>query len=339
MRIKEVAARLNLSARTIRFYEEKGLIRPGKEPDNQYRQFTERDIRKLQTIVALRESGMTVEEIRVALNGLEEFGSDELLNRLEQQRSLMLARWIEMKRTLETTDRMIALLQAESGERRERLFELAGQSRVRREQKRKWKDVWQFDRLAATHDERVTRGAGPYEDYEETLLAIVGLVDPAVGENGLDIGTGTGNLAGRLLERGAYMSGLDQSREMLAVCRSKFPQMETRLGNFLALPYPDHEFDFIVSSFVFHHLTEEQQPIALDELRRTVKPGGRVCIADLMTLPSENNCSAGRSTAGHLPSVERLLGWLQAAGFTVRRRQIRPTLHVVLGQASVSPSI
>jgi putative AdoMet-dependent methyltransferase len=58
---------------------------------------------------------------------------------------------------------------------------------------------------------------------------------------------------------------------MLNVCRRKHPDIETRLGNFLVIPYPDRQFDFIVTSFAFHHLPDEQKPMALAEMVRVLK--------------------------------------------------------------------
>ena len=71
------------------------------------------------------------------------------------------------------------------------------------------------------------------------------------------------------------MSGVVPVQRMLRQCQRKFPALDVRLGNFLAIPYLEGEFDFIVSSFAFHHLKDEQQLIALAEMRRVLKPRGR----------------------------------------------------------------
>ncbi|MFK4300996.1 ubiquinone/menaquinone biosynthesis C-methylase UbiE [Paenibacillus sp. RC254] len=44
-------------------------------------------------------------------------------------------------------------------------------------------------------------------------------------------------------EKGIRMAGVDQSNGMLKRCRSKFPQVETRLGNLMSIPYMDGTFD------------------------------------------------------------------------------------------------
>jgi SAM-dependent methyltransferase len=48
-----------------------------------------------------------------------------------------------------------------------------------------------------------------------------------------------------------------------------------------ALPYADESFDAVVSTLTFHHLTPDQQARTLAEVRRVLRPGGRLVIADL----------------------------------------------------------
>ena len=60
--ISELAAQLNLSPSTIRFYEEKGLISPGRTPGNQ-RVYTRKDRARLRLILRGKYFGATLEEI------------------------------------------------------------------------------------------------------------------------------------------------------------------------------------------------------------------------------------------------------------------------------------
>ena len=61
MTIKEVAARAGLPVKTIRYYEEIGLIRPGRAA-NGYRAFSERDVHKLAFLARARSLGFSIEE-------------------------------------------------------------------------------------------------------------------------------------------------------------------------------------------------------------------------------------------------------------------------------------
>ncbi|MFB5679022.1 methyltransferase domain-containing protein [Paenibacillus terreus] len=285
MKINELARQLNISARAIRFYEEKGMIRPGKDPGNGYRLFSQRDALRLRIIVTLREFGMGVGEVKRLLELLDRGLREEAVYALEQQRSAMFDRWMEGKRNLDAADFMIRQLQEERGPEWEDLFELAGGLKRRRQLRDGWRDAWDFDSRAAVHDELVKgtdSSGGRHPAYTTTLRMMVERVLPAPGERGLDAGTGTGNLAGLFAEAGAFMAGIDQSMEMLKQCRRKFPQVETRLGNLLSIPYMDGSFDFVASSYALRHLTHEQKQVALSEMKRVLKPHGRICIADLM---------------------------------------------------------
>ncbi len=66
MNIKEVAARAGLPAKTIRYYEEIGLIRPLRAA-NGYRAFRESDLHKLAFLGRARSLGFTIEECRALL--------------------------------------------------------------------------------------------------------------------------------------------------------------------------------------------------------------------------------------------------------------------------------
>ncbi|MFC5652488.1 methyltransferase domain-containing protein [Paenibacillus solisilvae] len=290
----------------MRFYEEKGLLTTSKQPHNQYRTFTEQDIWRLQTIIALRESGMPLEIIHHTLGEMDKENHGELQYYLELQRSALVSQWLEMKQVIETTDHMITLLKTNHSLPLEAIYKLAEGSRNLRELRTAWTDTWDYDQLASTHDERTASHTGDYAHYEETLNLIVEWVSAVQGEHGLDLGTGTGNLAGRFLAQGIQMSGVDQSKEMLRQCRRKFPALDVRPGNFLAIPYLEGEFDFIVSSFAFHHLSDDQQLIALEEMRRVLKPRGRICIA------------------GQLDSYPHFPGWFEEKGLPAQAASHHP---------------
>ncbi|MEF2966987.1 MerR family transcriptional regulator [Paenibacillus sp. M1] len=329
MKIKEVAERLNISPRAIRFYEEKGLISPLKQADNRYRSFGEQDVWRLQTIISLREAGMTIEDIKQALAGMDGNGHNELQYYLELQRSVLFAKWLEIKQIIETTDEMIDMLQTQDALPLEDIYRLAEGSKRLRDQRSHWRDQWDFDRLAGSHDERVANDSFEFKDYEAALDMAVTWISAIPGEKGLDIGTGTGNLAGKFISLGIGMAGVDQSKEMLKQCRTKFPELEAKLGNFLALPFLDGKFDFAVTSFAFHHLTDEQKRLAIDEMRRVLKPHGRICIADLMIAEGRKSGPTGRDRTEQYVRVPDLIGWLEEKGYFTKSRQINEWLHLV----------
>lgn len=284
-KIKELASKLHVSTRTIRFYEEKGLIAPEKDLDNGYRMFGEGDVIRLRMIISLREFGMSVEQVKQLLYSLEGGRREEALHALELQRSAMFDSWMEGKQQLEAADYMIDCLRTGEDPEWGSWFAKAGGLKRQRQLRDSWQDNWDFDSRAAVHDELVKQEelqGGSHPAYSNTLRLMVERVQPQPGEKGIDMGTGTGNLAGLFAAEGATMAGIDQSTEMLKQCRRKFPHIDVRPGNLMRIPFIDGSFDFAVSSYALHHLADEQKYIALGEICRVLQPHGRICIADVM---------------------------------------------------------
>lgn len=345
MLIKDMAARLQITPRAIRYYEEKGLIKPNKADESGYRHFTEEDVWRLQTIITLREVGMQIEEIHDLMNKVgDEQGS--LLHHLELQRSFLYSRWVEMSKLIQTTEKMIERVKNDGVMDAAALYELAEGNKRLRQTRDNWEDRWNFNEMADQYDEMVTReqeGFNPHESYDEVLNAVVEAVNPQPGEVGLEAGIGTGNLASRFVSKGVEMNGFDQSLQMLKRCRQKHPTIATKLGTFFAFPFMENGFDFVVSSYALHHLTDDQKCLALAECCRVLKPGGRMVIADLMFKDEAHRevlmqalRAAKDEEAIHYMEDEwyadrsRLLAELMAMGFETKAKELTRYVHLIV---------
>ena len=69
MNIKEAEYQTGISRRNIRFYEQKGMLHPARNQDNDYRDYSPQDIERLKLIRALRMVDMSLENIRDVLQG------------------------------------------------------------------------------------------------------------------------------------------------------------------------------------------------------------------------------------------------------------------------------
>ena len=85
MRIKEVEARTGLTAKAIRLYESKGLLKPARETENDYRDYTEEDVARLKAIAILRKLDVPVKTIKEWTDGKTEL-RDILQKAAEQNR-------------------------------------------------------------------------------------------------------------------------------------------------------------------------------------------------------------------------------------------------------------
>jgi demethylmenaquinone methyltransferase/2-methoxy-6-polyprenyl-1,4-benzoquinol methylase/phosphoethanolamine N-methyltransferase len=131
----------------------------------------------------------------------------------------------------------------------------------------------------------------------------------APGERVLDVGCGTGTLS--LLAKQAAgdsgsVVGIDGSPEMIAVAREKAAkanaQVEFKVALIEQIPFGDQEFDVVLSSFMLHHLPDDVKLAGFAEIRRVLKPDGRLVAVDL------SGASAGlpglffRLIGHHLPA-------------------------------------
>jgi len=141
-----------------------------------------------------------------------------------------------------------------------------------------------FDETAHSYD-LVSRllTFGSERHYRRTALSRSG-VKP--GMKLLDVATGTGLVLQAALELGLPVSdlvGLDPSRGMLNEnCRKHSVALVRGVGE--RLPFPDASFDFVTMGYALRHV--EDLHVFFCELRRVLKPGGRVLLLEISKPPS-----------------------------------------------------
>jgi SAM-dependent methyltransferase len=117
---------------------------------------------------------------------------------------------------------------------------------------------------------------------------VVRFANIVAGETVLDVGTGTGVLAITAARRGAKVTGLDLTPELIEEARenaaiARLPDIDWHQGDVEAMPYAATSFDVVLSQF--GHMFAPRPEVAMAEMRRVLKPGGRVAIA---TWPPEH---------------------------------------------------
>jgi SAM-dependent methyltransferase len=109
--------------------------------------------------------------------------------------------------------------------------------------------------------------------------AMLALAGDVAGRRILDAGCGSGPLFAALRDRGAIVTGFDKSAGMVELARRRLgDDADLRVADLGGpLPFPDGGFDDVIASLVLHYL-EDWGP-ALAELRRVLKPGGRLLVS------------------------------------------------------------
>jgi SAM-dependent methyltransferase len=109
--------------------------------------------------------------------------------------------------------------------------------------------------------------------------AMLGLIGEVAGQDVLDVGCGPGFYAAAMADRGAKVTAIDGSAELVRVAERTAGERGTFLQHDLErpLPFADASFDLAVMALVYHHLYARRQLLA--ELRRVVRPGGRLLVS------------------------------------------------------------
>ncbi|RZQ63521.1 MerR family transcriptional regulator [Amycolatopsis suaedae] len=112
MRIGELSQRAGVSVRSLRYYEEEGLLSPDRD-ENGYRRFTERDVATVTQIQLFYSAGLRssrIAELLPCVAGVEDHvvPSAGLAEDLEQARHRLRGQIADLRTSLDIVDRVLA---------------------------------------------------------------------------------------------------------------------------------------------------------------------------------------------------------------------------------------
>ncbi len=116
--------------------------------------------------------------------------------------------------------------------------------------------------------------------FQHWAAPVANAVHITAGQNVLDVACGTGALAREAwarVGRGGAVTGLDVNEGMLAVAKTKAPEITWQSGAAEALPFDDNQFDAVISQFGLMFF--EDRAMALREMWRVLRPGGHLAVA------------------------------------------------------------
>ena len=148
--------------------------------------------------------------------------------------------------------------------------------------------------------------ADAYERYMGRWSRAVGekflaWIAPPKNARWLDLGCGTGAFTDLILKHGAPASvtGIDPAPAQIEHAKKTFPAAEFRVGDSMALPFINNEFDIVASALVLHFIPDRGKAFA--EMQRVAKPGGVVAGFTWERNPTSNG-------APYAPLAKGLLG-------------------------------
>jgi len=165
-----------------------------------------------------------------------------------------------------------------------------------------------------------------YKPLDRALLsALIEQTDQ--GAPVADLGCGPGHVAAWIAEHGVPTVGIDLSAGMIEIGRERYPEVEFREGDLLALPASDAEFGAVIAFYSIIHLEASELSTAFSEVRRVLRPSGRF----LVSFHVGSEVSHSSDWWDHevdidfrFFEVESVLEVLERTGFAVEARLERP---------------
>lgn len=157
------------------------------------------------------------------------------------------------------------------------------------------------------------------EDHQGNILKALREITPLEGRIVLDLGAGTGRLAGLLAPYVTRIHVFDISDEMLRVCREKFlasglTNWQVDLADHRKLPVADQSADLVVSGWSVSYLAvwnpntwREELGNWMNEMKRVLKPGGFIVLFESL--------GTGNDAPIRLDHLRDFYPWLEEMGF------------------------
>jgi tRNA (cmo5U34)-methyltransferase len=172
-----------------------------------------------------------------------------------------------------------------------------------------------------------------YERLQDEAVAATGAGSKRI----LELGTGTGETAGRVLARhpDASLVGIDASPRMLVQARAALPagRVTLRVGR-LEDELPDGPFDLAISVLAVHHLDGPGKADLFARVAAVLSPGGRFVLGDVVVPDDPADAVTPIDDDYDTPSrIAEQLRWLSDAGLSSRLAWASGDLAVLVGEA------
>lgn len=190
---------------------------------------------------------------------------------------------------------------------------------------------WEWD-----PDTYLAEMADEIPGYEELQEAVAAATADARATRVLELGTGSGETALRVLANQAWADwvGIDASEPMLGRARERLPGADLRLQR-LEDELPSGPFDLVVSALAVHHLDGAGKQGLFSRVAGVLEPGGKLVLGDVVVPAAGKKGPIYIDWVMDTPdSVDDQLAWLRAAGFEAEASSVRVDLAVIRARLS-----
>lgn len=266
--IGEFAKLVSVSSKTIRFYQQQGILEPSYIKENGYRYYKEEDIIKLQKIVTLRYIGLPIKEIKQVL---KEGKSDQLFNSLELQKQLLKQKILNLQGVIRKIESISEEIQYKQEVDWEQIIKLMKILSMDDDLMQQYNDSSNIVSRINLHKDYSTANEG----WFQWLFSFLEMDrEKAV----LEVGCGNGELwyVNRdKIDKDCKVTLSDNSIGIVNDVRNRLCNIMNASYEVIDccdIPYADESFDLVIANHMLFYVSDIGQ--ALSEIRRVLKPGG-----------------------------------------------------------------
>ena len=264
----EFAKKAHVSIRTIRYYDQKNLLKPATHTKGGARLYTDQDFAKLQQILLLKYLGFSLSDIREMTIGS---GDKQLLrNSLQIQKRLAEERLEEMKNVVNAIDSTSQALDRNDQVDWSKMLNLIHLTSMNQSLSMQYKNATNISaRIRLHRDYSINK-----EGWFPWLFSNLHLKS---GMKVLELGAGNGALWSQNIDKvpaGVNIILSDISEGMLADAKNEIgdkPEFQYAVIDAQKIPFADDTFDLVIANHMLFYCDDISK--ALSEIRRVLKPG------------------------------------------------------------------
>ena len=263
----EFAEKAHVSIRTIRYYDQKNLLKPAVRAKGGARRYTDQDFAKLQQILLLKYLGFSLSEIREMTIGSGD--AQVLLNSLQIQKRLAEERLEEMKNVITAIDSTSQALKSNQQVDWSQMLKLIHLTSMNQSLSLQYKNATNISARIRLHRDYSVNQEGWFPWLFSNLHLKPGMKI-------LELGAGNGALWSQNIAKVSKNVTIvlsDISEGILADARKTIgdhPQFQYSVFNAQKIPFADNTFDLVIANHMLFYC--DDIPKALQEVQRVLKP-------------------------------------------------------------------
>ena len=262
-----------MTVRTIRYYDQIGLLKPSRVDPAKGRLYRRDDAAKLQHIRILKAIGLSLDEIRQATAGGESWAG-VLAETLLRKREDVASAYAHLRFVVRAVNEAIALLERrESGPEWTALGETIAALEREAAELLQYRTPEKLQSRLGLYDRFGANAPNWHEWFFDRLLQLEGRGELRV----LEVGCGDGSLWRRNLDRlpeawRATLTDVSFGMAEEAKKRIRDPRVKLLAADAQELPFHDGSFDVVIANHMLYHVPDVRRTLA--ELRRVLADGG-----------------------------------------------------------------